>query len=138
MYRVGIIGLGKMGMPIAHNLAERGFEIIGYRRKGSPELIAAGGTAAASSAEVAERAEVLLSILPDAHALEEVVCGPAGTLTTLRPGTVHIEMSTVDVEDKGRIRDAVRDRGGGSCDCARRRDHAGQGGGQGAGPAAPC
>ena len=43
MYRVGIIGLGKMGMPIARNLAERGFEIIGYRRSGSPELIASGG-----------------------------------------------------------------------------------------------
>ncbi len=117
MYRVGIIGLGKMGLPIAHNLAGRGFEIIGYRRKGSPELIAAGGTVAASPAEVAERAEVLLSILPDAHALEEVVCGPAGTLTTLRPGTVHIEMSTVDVADKGRIRDAVRGRGGDMLDC---------------------
>ena len=78
MYRVGIIGLGKMGMPIAHNLAGRGFEIIGYRRKGSPELIAAGGTVAASPANVAERAEVLLSILPDAHALEGSRLRPRG------------------------------------------------------------
>src|ERR1035438_8627911 len=81
MDRVGIIGLGKMGMPIARNLAERGFEIIGYRRSGSPELIASGGVAAASPAEVAERADVLLSILPVAAAVEEVVCGEAGTLT---------------------------------------------------------
>jgi L-threonate 2-dehydrogenase len=117
MYRVGMIGLGKMGLPIAHNLAERGFEIIGYRRTGSPDLAAAGGTVAASPAEVAERADVLLSVLPDAFALEEVVCGSAGTLTTLRPGTVHIEMSTVDVEHKGRIRDAVRGRGGDMLDC---------------------
>src|SRR5216683_8188075 len=97
MYRVGIIGLGKMGMPIARNLAQRGFEVIGYRRHGSPELTAAGGTVAASPAEVAERADVLLSILPDAGAVEEVVCGAAGTLTRLRAGTVHIEMSTIDV-----------------------------------------
>jgi 3-hydroxyisobutyrate dehydrogenase len=117
MYRVGVIGLGKMGMPIARNLAERGFEIIGYRRSGSPELIEAGGSVAASPAEVAERADVLLSILPDAAAIEEVVCGAAGTLVTLRPGTVHIEMSTVDVGDKGRIRDAVRGRGGDLLDC---------------------
>jgi putative dehydrogenase len=117
MYRVGIIGLGKMGMPIARNLAERGFEVIGYRRSGSPELIASGGIAAASPAEVAERADVLLSILPDAAAVEEVVCGETGTLTRLRAGTVHIEMSTVDVGHKGRIRDAVRRHGGDLLDC---------------------
>jgi L-threonate 2-dehydrogenase len=117
MDRVGMIGLGKMGMPIARNLIERGFEVIGYRRSGSPDLIAAGGTVAASPAQVAERAGVLLSILPDAGAVEEVVCGAAGTLTTLRPGTVHIEMSTVDVGHKLRIADAVRGRGGDLLDC---------------------
>ena len=117
MQRVGIIGLGKMGLPIARNLAERGFEVIGYRRSGSPELIAAGGAVAASPAEVAGRADVLLSILPAADAVQEVVCGDLGTLTTLRPGTVHIEMSTVDVGHKGRVRDAVRQRGGDLLDC---------------------
>ena len=117
MDRIGIIGLGKMGLPIARNLAERGFEVIGYRRSGSPELIASGGHAAASPAEVAERADVLLSILPDAAAVEEVVCGEAGTLTRLRAGTVHIEMSTIDVGHKSRIRDTVRRRGGDLLDC---------------------
>ncbi len=117
MYRVGMIGLGKMGMPIARNLIERGFEVIGYRRSGSPELIAAGGTVAASPAEVAERAGVLLSILPDTAAVEEVVLGAAGTLTTLQSGTVHVEMSTIDIGDKRRIADAVRARGGDLLDC---------------------
>lgn len=117
MYRVGMIGLGKMGMPIARNLIERGFEVIGYRRSGSPELIAAGGTVAASPAEVAERAGVLLSILPDTAAVEEVVLGAAGTLTTLQSGTVHVEMSTIDIGDKRQIADAVRARGGDLLDC---------------------
>jgi putative dehydrogenase len=107
-----MIGLGRMGMPIARNLIERGFEVIGYRRHGSPELTAAGGTVAASPAEVAERADVLLSILPDTAAVEEVVLGAAGTLTTLQSGTVHIEMSTIDIGRKRRIADAVRARGG--------------------------
>jgi putative dehydrogenase len=53
MQRVGVIGLGVMGLPIARNLMERGFEVIGYRRSGSPELAEAGGTVAASAAEVA-------------------------------------------------------------------------------------
>jgi putative dehydrogenase len=117
MDRVGIIGLGKMGLPIARNLAQAGFEVVGYRRHASPELAAAGGIAAASAAEVARRADVLLSILPAAADVEEVVCGEAGTLTALRPGTVHIEMSTIDVDRKRVIRDAVRDRGGDLLDC---------------------
>jgi putative dehydrogenase len=117
MLRVGMIGLGKMGLPIARNLTERGFEVIGYRRHPSLELAAAGGIPAASVAEVAERADVLLSILPDAADVEEVICGDGGTLTTLQPGTVHIEMSTIDVDRKARIRDAVRIRGGDLLDC---------------------
>jgi 3-hydroxyisobutyrate dehydrogenase len=117
MYRVGMIGLGKMGMPIARNLAERGFQITGYRRSGSPELAALGGSVAGSPAEVAEHADILLSVLPGAEAVEEVVCGRCGTLTTMPPGTVHIEMSTIDVGHKGRIRDAVRRRGGDLLDC---------------------
>jgi len=117
MHRVGIIGLGKMGMPIARNLMERGFAVIGYRRHDSPELIAAGGTVAASPAEVAAQADVLLSIVPDAQAVEEIVCGEVGTLTTLKAGTVHIEMSTIDIKQKSRIRDAARCKGGDLLDC---------------------
>src|SRR5579863_6086836 len=114
MDRVGVIGLGKMGLPIARNLMERGFTVIGYRRSGSPELAEAGGTVAASAAA---DAEVLLSILPDAEAVEEVIEGPQGTLTALRTGTIHIEMSTIDVPRKARLRDATRARGGDLLDC---------------------
>ena len=117
MQRVGVIGLGVMGLPIARNLMERGFEVIGYRRSGSPGLAEAGGQVAGSAAEVAAAADVLLSIVPDADAVADVVCGPRGTLTTLRPGIVHIEMSTVDVGRKREIRDAVVRRGGDLLDC---------------------
>jgi 3-hydroxyisobutyrate dehydrogenase-like beta-hydroxyacid dehydrogenase len=110
--RVGVIGLGKMGLPLAGNLLERGFAVTGYRRSGSPELTAAGGTVAGSPAEVAARSDVLVSILPDVDALRSVVLGPQGTLGALRPGTVHIEMSTVDVPGKALVRDAVLKAGG--------------------------
>lgn len=60
----------------------------------APEMAEAGVVAAASPAELADRADVVLSILPDLAAIREVVLGPAGTLSALRPGTVHIEMST--------------------------------------------
>jgi L-threonate 2-dehydrogenase len=117
MYRVGMIGLGKMGLPIAANLMDRGFEVAGYRRHASPELAAAGGIPVATAAAAAQYADVLLSILPGPADVEEVVCGPDGTLAGLRPGTVHIEMSTIDVERKRRVAEAVRQRGGDLLDC---------------------
>jgi len=117
MDRVGVIGLGKMGLPIARNLMVRGFRVTGYRRSGSPELARDGGTVAASAAEVAAETDVLLSIVPEAQDVEEVIAGPAGTLTALKPGTIHIEMSTIDVDRKARLRDQVRARGGDLLDC---------------------
>ena len=117
MDRVGVIGLGKMGLPIAMNLMSRGFHVTGYRRSGSPEFLKAGGTAAASAAEVAAQADVILSIVPTAEDVEEVIKGPHGTLSTLREGTVHIEMSTIDVDRKARLRDQVRAKGGDLLDC---------------------
>ncbi|HEX8860941.1 MAG TPA: NAD(P)-dependent oxidoreductase [Actinomycetes bacterium] len=117
MTTVGVVGLGKMGLPIAQNLMERGFTVVGYRRSGTDELVAAGGTGARSAAEVASASDVLLSILPDLAALREVVEGPNGTLTKLRPGTVHVEMSTIDVAEKAALRDRVRSSGGDLLDC---------------------
>ena len=117
MTSVGVIGLGKMGLPIARNMIERGFTVTGYRRSGSPELAAAGGIVASSAAEVAASADVLLSILPGAEDVEEVICGSSGTLSALRPGTIHIEMSTIDVDRKAGLRDKVRDKGGDLLDC---------------------
>jgi putative dehydrogenase len=114
---VGVIGLGKMGLPIAQNLMERGFAVVGYRRSGTGELAALGGTGAQSPAEVASSSDVLLSILPDVAALREVVLGPQGTMTKLRPGTVHVEMSTIDVSEKAALRDCVRSAGGDLLDC---------------------
>ena len=117
MTSVGVIGLGKMGLPIAQNLMERGFTVIGYRRSGSPELAEAGGIVASSAAEVAASADVLLSILPGAEDVEEVISGPSGTLSALRAGTIHIEMSTIDVDRKARLADQVRAGGGDLLDC---------------------
>jgi L-threonate 2-dehydrogenase len=117
MTTVGVIGLGKMGLPMAQNLMDRGFAVVGYRRSGTGELAALGGTGAQSPAEVASSSDVLLSILPDVAALREVLLGPHGTMTKLRPGTVHVEMSTLDVAEKAALRDRVRAAGGDLLDC---------------------
>ena len=117
MDHVGVIGLGRMGLPIARNLIVRGFRVTGYRRSGSPELVTEGGAVAASAAEVAAETDVLLSIVPEAGDVEDIISGPAGTLRALKPGTIHIEMSTIDVDRKARLRDRVRAKGGDLLDC---------------------
>jgi L-threonate 2-dehydrogenase len=115
--RVAVIGLGKMGLPIACNLLERGFEVTGYRRSPGTELVEAGGQRAESAADAAASAEVIISIVPDADAVDDVVLGSAGTLKSMRPGTVHVEMSTIPVARKLRVRDEVRAAGGDLLDC---------------------
>ena len=117
MTTVGVIGLGKMGLPIAQNLMDRGLNVVGYRRSGTSDLTALGGTGAQSPADVASASDVLLSILPDVAALREVLLGSQGTMTKLRPGTVHVEMSTLDVAEKAALRDHVRSAGGDLLDC---------------------
>ena len=72
---------------------------------------------AASAAELAAEADVILSIVPTADDVEEIICGPQGTLSTLKHGTIHIEMSTIDVDRKARLRDQVRAKGGDLLDC---------------------
>ncbi|WP_410675870.1 NAD(P)-dependent oxidoreductase [Amycolatopsis sp. cmx-4-68] len=112
MTTVGVIGLGRMGLPIAENLMERGFAVVGYRRSPAREAAEKGIVLADSPADVAARSDVLLSIVPDIAAVRDIVEGPAGVLQGLRRGTVHIEMSTVDVTEKAQVRDRVRAAGG--------------------------
>jgi ribulose-5-phosphate 4-epimerase/fuculose-1-phosphate aldolase len=111
---VGVIGLGRMGLPIARNLLDRGFTVVGYRRSASDELTTAGGANLQSAAAVAAESDVLISIVPDADAVDEVV---TATTTALRQRTIHIEMSTIPVDRKLRASDKVRAAGGDLLDC---------------------
>jgi 3-hydroxyisobutyrate dehydrogenase len=73
--------------------------------------------AAESPAALAAASDVVLSILPDAAALREVMLGDHGTLVTVRPGTVHIEMSTIVPAEKEPLRRLLAERGGDMLDC---------------------
>lgn len=117
MTTVGLVGVGKMGLPIARNLMERGFPVVGYRRRSLEELVAAGGMAARTPAELAAGSDVILSILPDVAALREVMMGDHGTLAALRPETVHIEMSTISPAEKEPMRGYLGQCGGDMLDC---------------------
>lgn len=97
MERVGFIGLGLMGKPMALNLLKQGFPLVVHSRSQGPvdALVAAGATAAASPARVAEQAEVVITMVPDTPDVEQVVAGQGGILETIVAGRVIVDMSTI-------------------------------------------
>ncbi len=96
MTNVGFIGLGIMGRPMAQNLMAAGHTLFLQSRSGVPdELTAAGGTACASAKEVAERAEVVITIVPDTPDVEKVLFGEGGVAEGLSAGKIVVDMSSI-------------------------------------------
>ena len=97
--RLGVIGLGIMGKPMARNLLNAGFDVTVHSRGRGPveELAAEGATPAVSPAEVARASDVLITMLPDTPQVEEVLLGESdGVLGAAAAGTLVIDMSTID------------------------------------------
>jgi 2-hydroxy-3-oxopropionate reductase len=95
--KVGFIGLGVMGAPMARNLMAAGYEVVAWNRSAGPleELAAAGAQTADGPAAVAREANVVISIVKDDGAVREVLGGPEGAIGAARAGTLVIDMSTV-------------------------------------------
>jgi 3-hydroxyisobutyrate dehydrogenase-like beta-hydroxyacid dehydrogenase len=102
--KIAFLGLGKMGTPMARRLLEAGHSLTVWNR--TPEraasLIAAGAALAATPAEAAQSADAVLTMLFDDAANEEVLFGSSrdsssGVLAALRPGALHIALSTISV-----------------------------------------
>lgn len=93
---IGFIGLGIMGAPMAGHLIAAGHSLFLKSRRSVPEaLLAAGGTACATAAEVAQRADVIILMLPDTPDVEQVLFGAGGVAEGLSPGKVVIDMSSI-------------------------------------------
>jgi len=97
MSRIGFIGLGVMGKPMSRNLMKAGHSLTVYDvlRESVDELVAAGAARGESSGDVAERAEIVITMLPDGPQVEEAVLGPRGVLEGAHAGLVVIDMSSV-------------------------------------------
>src|SRR5262249_53510827 len=102
METVGLVGIGKIGLPISENLIKSGFRVLGYRRGSLADFEKAGGVAARSPAEIGKATDIVLSCLPSSAALDEVVHGPNGLLQSARPGQIIIELGSHPVPDKQR------------------------------------
>ena len=107
---IGFIGLGVMGAPMAENLVQAGFDVIGHTRRpgGADRLIAAGGRGSRSIAEVSTGADVVITVLPDSPDVTEVV---TGVLEHARPGLLIIDMSTISPQVARTLASAAAGRG---------------------------
>jgi 2-hydroxy-3-oxopropionate reductase len=115
---IGFIGLGIMGKPMALNLMKAGHRLVVTSRSRKPvdELAAAGATAVSTPAAVAKEASVVITMVPDTPDVELVLTGPNGVLSTLKPGTVVIDMSTISPGVTKKLAAAVAAKGGSMLD----------------------
>ena len=96
MSKVGFIGLGIMGKPMAANLAKGGHTLFVTSRSGvPPELAAAGLTACASAKEVAQKADIIITMVPDTPDVEKVLFGANGVAEGLSAGKIVVDMSSI-------------------------------------------
>jgi 3-hydroxyisobutyrate dehydrogenase-like beta-hydroxyacid dehydrogenase len=112
--KIAFLGLGTMGAPMAANLRAHGHALTVWNRtpaRAEP-LVAAGAQLAATPAAAAKHAELVITMLADPAALDTVMRGDSGALTALAPGTLVVDMSTVDPESARRLDADVRARGG--------------------------
>lgn len=96
--KVGFIGLGIMGKPMAKNLAKAGYELVvfDFNKASVEELEACGAEAAANGKEVASKAEVVITMVPNSPHVRAAVLGENGVAEGAKPGTVVIDMSSID------------------------------------------
>jgi 2-hydroxy-3-oxopropionate reductase len=115
---IGFIGLGIMGKPMALNLMKAGHRLVVTSRSRKPvdEVVAAGATAAASPAEVARTASIIITMVPDTPDVELVLTGPNGVLSELKPGTVVLDMSTISPVVTKKLSGLVAAKGGSMLD----------------------
>lgn len=96
---ITVLGTGRMGAPIARNLLRAGFAVTVWNRtaRRAQELVDAGARLAVSPADAASPADVVLTMLADGDAVADAMTGSEGALSSIRPGSVWIQMATVGV-----------------------------------------
>ena len=116
--KIGFIGLGVMGKPMAGHLIKAGHTLTVHNRsrRAVDELVAAGATAATTPAEVAKSSSIVITMLPDTPDVERVLTGPDGVVDAMQRGAVVIDMSSISPVATERLAKAIADKGGSMLD----------------------
>lgn len=95
--KIGFIGLGIMGKPMAKNLMKAGYSLIVYDINKEPvrELMSLGAEGGSSPKDVAERTDIIITMLPDSPQVKDVILGENGVLEGARRGAIIIDMSSI-------------------------------------------
>ncbi|NMB20362.1 MAG: 2-hydroxy-3-oxopropionate reductase [Firmicutes bacterium] len=113
MKRIGFIGLGLMGEPMAINLVKAGYKVIAYDR--NPErtevLVQEGATAASGPREVAQASDVIITMLPNSPHVKEVVLGENGLIEGIRAGQYVVDMSSIAPLVAQEVAEALAEKG---------------------------
>ena len=111
--KVGFIGLGALGLPLAKNLQRKGFDVNGYDLDSTraDQIVELGGRKASSIAEASRGAEIVVTCLPATPHVEAVVLGADGVLANIDPGSLLLDMSTIDANGTDRVAKACADKG---------------------------
>jgi 2-hydroxy-3-oxopropionate reductase len=111
---IGFIGLGIMGRPMAKNLLKAGASLVVHdiHREPVEDMVRSGALSASSSKEVAQRSEVIITMLPDSPEVKEVILGKEGVLEGLKAGSVVIDMSSINPLISREIAEELQKKGG--------------------------
>ena len=95
--KVGLIGLGIMGKPMAKNLLKAGYDLtVSGRNKAAVDEVVAAGAKAATNAEIGETCDVVLTMVPNSPQVKAVMLGEDGVAAHMKPGSVFIDMSSIN------------------------------------------
>ena len=112
MKKVGFIGLGIMGKPMALNLLKAGYSLlVSEANKACEELVKEGATPFSSNKAIAEASDVVITMLPDSPEVEAVVLGKDGVLEGVRTGALFIDMSTIAPSTAVKINQSMAEKG---------------------------
>ena len=112
MEKIGFIGLGIMGKPMAINLLKSGYEVrILATSKAADDVAAHGAITVSSPSEVAAESDIIVTMLPDSPEVQAVVNGPSGILPSMKQDALFIDMSTISPAVSRQIYDTLQEAG---------------------------
>ena len=110
--KIGLIGLGIMGKPMAKNLLKAGYDLtVNDRNQASVDEVVAAGAKAATQAEIGEMCDVVLTMLPNSPQVKEVMLAEGGVAEHMKPGSVFIDMSSINPVASKEIAAALAEKG---------------------------
>lgn len=117
--KVGFIGLGIMGRPMAGNLLKAGYELVvcDFNKDAVADMVSGGAEAAENGAVAAAGCEVVITMLPNSPHVREVALGKGGIAEGAKPGTVLIDMSSIDPTESKAIGAELSEKGIEMLDC---------------------